>query len=100
MRRERDSLGAKAVPSRALYGIFTQRARETFQLTGRPPHPALIRAYALVKKAAARANAALGVLPRRSRGPSRPPPIASPPAAFPTSPSSTASTPARARRSI
>ena len=66
MRRERDSLGAKAVPSRALYGIFTQRARETFQLTGRPPHPALIRAYALVKKAAARANAALGVLPRRS----------------------------------
>src|SRR2546428_13854080 len=66
MRRERDSLGAKAVPSRALYGSFTQRARETFQLTGRPPHPALIRAYALVMKAAARANAALGVLPRRS----------------------------------
>src|SRR5256712_4129932 len=66
MRRERDSLGAKAVPSRALYGSFTQRARETFQLTGRPPHPALIRAYALVKKAAARATAALGVLPRRS----------------------------------
>src|SRR5437667_10662924 len=66
MRRERDGLGAKAVPPRALYGIFTQRARETFQLTGRPPHPALIRAYALVKKAAARANAALGVLPRRS----------------------------------
>src|SRR5437660_5275832 len=65
MRREPDSLGAKAVPSRALYGSFTQRARETFQLTGRPPHPALIRAYALVKKAAARANAALGVLPRR-----------------------------------
>src|SRR5712692_336211 len=62
MRRERDSLGVKAVPSRALYGIFTQRARETFHLTGRPPHPALIRAYALVKKAAARANAALGSL--------------------------------------
>src|SRR5262249_15058644 len=65
MRRERDSLGAKAVPSRALYGIFTQRARETFRLTGRPPHAALIRAYALIKKAAARTNAALGVLPRR-----------------------------------
>jgi fumarate hydratase, class II len=65
MRRERDSLGAKAVPARALYGIFTQRARETFHLTGRPPHPALIRAYALIKKAAARANAALGLLPRR-----------------------------------
>jgi len=64
MRRERDSLGAKAVPSRALYGIFTQRARETFHLTGRSPHPALVRAYALVKKAAARANARLGLLPR------------------------------------
>ncbi len=64
MRRERDSLGAKAVPTRALYGIFTQRARETFALTGRSPHPALVRAYALIKKAAARANARLGLLPR------------------------------------
>jgi aspartate ammonia-lyase len=63
MRRERDSLGAKAVPTRALYGIFTQRARETFELTGRPPDSALVRAYALIKKAAARANARLGVLP-------------------------------------
>jgi aspartate ammonia-lyase len=65
MRRERDSLGAKTLPTRALYGIFTQRARETFQLTGRSTHPALIRAYALIKKAAARANGRLGVLPRR-----------------------------------
>jgi aspartate ammonia-lyase len=63
MRRERDSLGAKAVPTRALYGIFTQRARETFELTGRSPHFALVRAYALIKKAAARANARLLVLP-------------------------------------
>ena len=64
MRRERDSLGVRAVPSRALYGIFTERARETFALTGRPPHPALVSAYALIKKAAARANGALGLLPR------------------------------------
>jgi aspartate ammonia-lyase len=63
MRRERDALGVRAIPTRALYGIFTQRARETFDLTGRPPHPALIRAYALIKKAAARANARLGLLP-------------------------------------
>jgi fumarate hydratase class II/aspartate ammonia-lyase len=63
MRRERDSLGVKAVPDRALYGIFTQRARETFDLTGRPPHPALIRAYALIKKAAARVHGRLGLLP-------------------------------------
>jgi len=63
MRRERDALGAMLVPSRALYGAFTQRARKTFHLTGRPPHPALIRAYARIKKAAARANARLGLLP-------------------------------------
>jgi aspartate ammonia-lyase len=64
MRRERDSLGAKLVPSRALYGLFTERARETFHLTGRPPHPALVRAYARVKQAAAIVNARLGLLPR------------------------------------
>src|SRR3989442_11496875 len=63
MRRERDALGVKAVPTRALYGAFTQRALETFDLSGRPPHPALVRAYARIKKAAARANARLGVLP-------------------------------------
>src|SRR3989442_12631444 len=63
MRRERDALGVKAVPTRALYGAFTQRALETFDLSGRPPHPALVRAYARIKKAAARANARLGVRP-------------------------------------
>jgi aspartate ammonia-lyase len=63
VRTERDSLGAGSVPTRALYGLFTQRARDTFALTGTPPHPALIRAYARIKRAAARANARLGVLP-------------------------------------
>src|ERR1051325_7772226 len=62
-RIERDSLGTKAVPAHALYGIFTQRARETFDLTGRPPHPALLRAYARIKRAAALANRRLGLLP-------------------------------------
>ncbi|MBI1734962.1 MAG: aspartate ammonia-lyase [Candidatus Rokubacteria bacterium] len=66
VRIERDSLGPKAVPAAARYGVFTQRARETFHLTGRPPHPALVRAYARVKSAAARANARLGLIPRRS----------------------------------
>jgi aspartate ammonia-lyase len=64
-RRERDSLGVKAVPARALYGIFTQRASETFRLSGRSPHPALVVAYARIKKAAAHANARLGLLPAR-----------------------------------
>jgi aspartate ammonia-lyase len=63
-RAERDSLGVIDVPRHALYGAFSQRARETFFLTGRPPHPALIRAYARIKRAAAAANARLGLLPR------------------------------------
>lgn len=65
IRRERDSLGVAIVPARALYGAFTARAREVFDLTGEPPHPALIRAYARIKKAAARVNAGLGLLPSR-----------------------------------
>ena len=64
-RVERDSLGPLAVPRRALWGVFTERARHTFHLSGRPPHPALVRAYARVKQAAARVNARLGLLPRR-----------------------------------
>jgi aspartate ammonia-lyase len=66
LRQERDSLGTKAVPAEALYGAFTRRALDTFQLSDRRPHPALVRGYARVKKAAARANAALGLLSRRS----------------------------------
>jgi aspartate ammonia-lyase len=65
MRRERDSLGVKAVPERALWGAFTQRALETFRLSGHVPHPALIRAYARIKRAAARTNGRLGLLPPR-----------------------------------
>jgi aspartate ammonia-lyase len=65
MRVERDSLGPIEVPRRALWGAFTERARRTFQLTDRLPHPALVRAYALVKLAAARVNARLGLLPPR-----------------------------------
>ncbi len=53
------------MPARALYGIFTQRAGETFSLSGQPPHPALVRAYARIKRAAATVNARLGLLPRR-----------------------------------
>jgi fumarate hydratase class II len=64
-RVEHDSLGSIVVPPRALWGSFTERARRTFHLSGRPPHPALVRAYALIKQAAARVNARLGLLPGR-----------------------------------
>jgi aspartate ammonia-lyase len=65
-RTERDSLGAKRVPSTAHYGIQTQRAVENFPISGLRLQPPMVRALALVKKAAAQANAALGQLPRRS----------------------------------
>ena len=64
-RLEHDSLGTLAVPARAYYGIQTQRAIDNFPITGVAigTFPHLVRALALVKKAAARANRDLGILP-------------------------------------
>ncbi|PIQ84712.1 MAG: aspartate ammonia-lyase [Candidatus Omnitrophica bacterium CG11_big_fil_rev_8_21_14_0_20_63_9] len=64
-RLERDSLGTKRVPTSAYYGIQTFRAVENFPISGLRMPVELIRAYALIKKAAASANATLGELPRR-----------------------------------
>jgi aspartate ammonia-lyase len=63
-RIERDSLGAVEVPSEALYGAQTARARSNFNVSGIPigHFPDLIGALALVKKAAVRANRRLGLL--------------------------------------
>jgi len=64
-RREHDLLGDRDVPADALYGVQTLRAVENFPITGiRLGHfPHLIRALAMVKQAAARANCKLGLLP-------------------------------------
>ncbi|MBI4298023.1 MAG: aspartate ammonia-lyase [Chloroflexi bacterium] len=64
-RRERDSLGEKDVPQDALYGIETCRAIENFPISGLKPHPYLVRATVLVKKAAALTNMELGALDER-----------------------------------
>lgn len=64
-RVERDSLGTKRVPASAYYGIQTFRAVENFPISGLRLQPEMVRAFALVKKAAAHANAALKQLPRR-----------------------------------
>jgi aspartate ammonia-lyase len=58
MRIERDLLGEKAVPDEAYYGVQTARALENFHISGVPisQYPDLIRALAIVKLAAARAN--------------------------------------------
>jgi aspartate ammonia-lyase len=63
-RSEHDLLGDRDVPADALYGVQTLRAVENFPITGiRLGHfPHLIRALAMVKQAAARANRALGLL--------------------------------------
>ncbi|TGA99197.1 aspartate ammonia-lyase [Sporolactobacillus shoreae] len=56
IRKEHDLLGQKEVPADAYYGIQTLRAAENFPITGYRIHPELIRATAMVKKAAALAN--------------------------------------------
>jgi aspartate ammonia-lyase len=64
MRMEHDLLGEKAVPAEAYYGVQTARALENFHISGVELrlYPDLIRALAMVKMAAARANADCGVL--------------------------------------
>ncbi len=61
-RVEEDFIGRVRVPAEAYYGSFTARAAANFRLSGIPVHMELIRAVALIKKAAALANAELGVL--------------------------------------
>src|SRR6185295_6309396 len=61
-RTEKDSLGTKPVPADAYYGIQTLRAVENFPVSGLKAHPSMIRAYALLKKSCALANADLKVL--------------------------------------
>ncbi len=65
-RSERDSLGVKRLPADAYYGVQTFRAVENFPISGLRMPVELVRAFALIKRAAAEANAAVGWLPRRS----------------------------------
>ena len=61
-RTETDSLGPIEVPTDALYGAQTTRARANFPISGLRAHPALIRALAMIKQAAAEANQSLGLI--------------------------------------
>ena len=61
-RTEHDSMGEVRVPADALWRAQTQRAVENFPISGTPIEPRLVRALALVKQAAARANRELGVV--------------------------------------
>jgi len=67
-RVEKDTMGEMRVPKAARYGAQTQRAVENFQISGQPMPAKLIRAVGLIKAAAARVNAALGLLDRETAG--------------------------------
>jgi fumarate hydratase class II len=62
-RVEHDTMGDVKVPANALWRAQTQRAVENFPISGRPLERSQIRALGLLKAAAARVNAKLGVLP-------------------------------------
>src|SRR5881396_4257940 len=61
-RLDRDSMGEVKVPSSAYYGAETQRAVQNFPISGLRLPKEFIRAMALIKLAAARANMQLGLL--------------------------------------
>ena len=61
-RVEKDSLGERKVPSEALWGIQSLRARENFPVSGLGASRHLKRAYGLLKLACVRANVAKGGL--------------------------------------
>src|SRR5678809_369789 len=65
-RTEKDLLGEKKVPADAYYGVQTMRALENFQVSGVKTsfYPDYVRAYAMVKMAAARANTEVGRMPK------------------------------------
>ena len=60
-RIERDSFGPIEVPADRLWGAQTQRSLQNFDISGERQAPELIRALALVKRASAVVNQALGL---------------------------------------
>ncbi|TMH29549.1 MAG: class II fumarate hydratase [Betaproteobacteria bacterium] len=64
-RIEKDSFGPIEVPADRLWGAQTERSRRFFRISGERMPLAVIYALALVKKAASRANRALGLIDAR-----------------------------------
>ena len=61
-RTEHDSMGEMLVPAEALWGAQTQRSLENFPIGTETMPDEIVHAFALLKKAAAQANAELGPL--------------------------------------
>src|SRR5438067_6109349 len=63
-RTEKDSFGPIEVPAERLWGAQTERGRRFFRISGERMPLAVVYALATVKRAAASANSALGLLAR------------------------------------
>lgn len=61
-RQEKDSIGYVDVPANRYWGAQTQRSFTNFEIGGQQMPIEIVRAFAILKKAAARTNTALGVL--------------------------------------
>ncbi len=67
-RIEKDTMGEVKVPAHVYWGAQTERSRNNFKIGPEASMPReIIRAFAILKKAAAHANAELGVLPEEKR---------------------------------
>ena len=64
-RKEKDSIGSKAVPGDVYYGVQSLRAAENFHITGLFMHPEIINSLAYIKKAAAITNCEAGILDKK-----------------------------------
>ena len=67
-RMEHDSMGLVRVPAAALWGAQTQRSYQNFPIGTETMPQGIVRAFAILKKAAAQANAQLGVLDPKAAG--------------------------------
>ena len=63
-RVEKDTMGPVNVPADRYWGAQTQRSKENFTIGGHRMPTEVIKAFAVLKKAAAQANQELGVLPK------------------------------------
>jgi fumarate hydratase class II len=64
-RKEKDSIGYIKVPSDVYYGPQTQRSIQNFKIGGQRMPIEVIKAFGVLKMAAARTNSALGVLSKK-----------------------------------
>jgi fumarate hydratase class II len=67
-RIEKDTFGNIEVPAERLWGAQTQRSLQNFKISTEKMPPALIKALAQVKRAAAQVNLDLGVLDKKKAG--------------------------------